>query len=844
MASLSTRASVRLSSAAVLVPFLRTSVLLVGLSGATLSGCAPEIYLPAPAPALPGPGIAPAPPVAVVAASSPSPSPDTAAAPLDPTVFEPGRVPLVLEDPRLAAVKAEADREAFALAAQLLAGAIASLAPSPADRSVWLYQLGHLRALGGDPGGAARAFEESGATPWALSDYAKLQAAQWLVGVGQHDAALAAARAVSAEAPLAGAVELVIADALLGKGDFEAAAKHLRSYLGREKHPPQWTAVALRFAAALLQHPSEPHAEEAVRLARRVAWEATSAPAAGSAKDLEKQALDTLPVKKRRAFEKLSAEEQLAKARGLASSGQPREAVLVTDKLITLPRAKKAGELGCEAWLVRGEALVKMRNKKPEAADAYKGAIEHCDGQARRADALFAGGRAAASAGRHLEAMERFALLERELPAHRLADDARLRGARAALEANDEARFTRLLERIADDYPEGDVSNDGLFELALFHIGKRDWVRAMAPLSKALARAPRERAYWASGRLPYYLARAHLELGDQEKGLAELASVIRDYPLSYYMTLAYARLADRDHAAASRAVAEAAAREPAGAFTLPRGPWLDDPGLGRAMALLRQGDGKLARGELDKLGFATRTAPREVLWTAAFLLARGEAYTQSHAVLRSASNVGKPLGNELVDWLEHYPTGRWRAAWELAYPRPFVAVVAPEAKRQGLPEAWAYAIMREESAFDPRVVSPAKAFGLMQLILPTAKKMGERLNLVPDEESLKQPSMNVPLGCRYLTVLRGQFPDNPLLAIPGYNAGAGAPKKWLGERPGDDFDLWVERIPYEETRNYTKRVIGTMAAYEFLYARDQPSEALRAPLAASPAARAGMAAAP
>jgi soluble lytic murein transglycosylase len=168
--------------------------------------------------------------------------------------------------------------------------------------------------------------------------------------------------------------------------------------------------------------------------------------------------------------------------------------------------------------------------------------------------------------------------------------------------------------------------------------------------------------------------------------------------------------------------------------------------------------------------------------------------------------------------------------------------VAPAARQQGIPEALAYAIMREESAFDPRVASPAKAYGLMQLIVPTAKKMGGPLGLSPDEESLKQPSVNIPVGCRYLAVLRGQFPDNPLLAIPGYNAGGGAPKKWITERGTDDFDLWVERIPYEETRNYTKRVIGTMAAYEALYAQG-PSEALRAPLAASPALRSGVASA-
>src|SRR6185437_15422379 len=129
------------------------------------------------------------------------------------------------------------------------------------------------------------------------------------------------------------------------------------------------------------------------------------------------------------------------------------------------------------------------------------------------------------------------------------------------------------------------------------------------------------------------------------------------------------------------------------------------------------------------MGFTTRTAPREVLWTAAFLFAKDGAFTQSHQILRTPVSTPRPQNNELTKWLEHYPAGRWRAAWEIAYPRPYEPVVAAESRRNGLPEAWIYAIMREESAFDPRVVSPAKAYGLMQLIVPTAKKMGHALSL-------------------------------------------------------------------------------------------------------------------
>src|SRR5262249_32655349 len=155
-----------------------------------------------------------------------------------------------------------------------------------------------------------------------------------------------------------------------------------------------------------------------------------------------------------------------------------------------------------------------------------------------------------------------------------------------------------------------------------------------------------------------------------------------------------------------------------------------------------------------------------------------------HSILRSATDRPSATRNEAVDWLDHFPTGRWRAPWELAYPRPFLPIVQAEAKKQGISDAFAYAIMREESAFEPRVVSPAKAFGLMQLIVATGTKMGKQIGLPGDEESLKKPEINIPIGCHYLSVLRGEFPDNPLLAIPGYNAGGGAPKKWLRDHPG------------------------------------------------------------
>jgi soluble lytic murein transglycosylase len=157
----------------------------------------------------------------------------------------------------------------------------------------------------------------------------------------------------------------------------------------------------------------------------------------------------------------------------------------------------------------------------------------------------------------------------------------------------------------------------------------------------------------------------------------------------------------------------------------------------------------------------------------------------------------------------------------LAYPAPFQQIVQREAKRTGQSPALIYAIMREESAFDPDAESLADAFGLMQLIVPTARSIARPLGLPSDRASLKRPSVNIALGTGELARLANAFPENVLLAIPAYNAGPGNPKRWLRERPNADFDLWVELIPYVETRRYVKRVLSSRAAYAFLYQREE-----------------------
>ncbi|HEX6276100.1 MAG TPA: lytic transglycosylase domain-containing protein, partial [Polyangiaceae bacterium] len=234
---------------------------------------------------------------------------------------------------------------------------------------------------------------------------------------------------------------------------------------------------------------------------------------------------------------------------------------------------------------------------------------------------------------------------------------------------------------------------------------------------------------------------------------------------------------------------------------------LSRPATLRALELLRVGDTLAAVGELDAAGLAKAGAAPDLLWAAARAYARAGAYKLAHDIARS----------RLTDWLSRWPTADWAEAWRVAFPRPYRDLVEQTAKTQKLDASLVFAIMREESAFDPDAQSHADAFGLMQLIVPTARVAAKGTNLPHDRRSLLRPRVNVELGCRTLARFSRIFDGNTLLAVPAYNAGPNRVKQWVSERGSVDFDLWVESIPFVETRRYTKRVLASRAAYAFLY---------------------------
>jgi soluble lytic murein transglycosylase len=114
------------------------------------------------------------------------------------------------------------------------------------------------------------------------------------------------------------------------------------------------------------------------------------------------------------------------------------------------------------------------------------------------------------------------------------------------------------------------------------------------------------------------------------------------------------------------------------------------------------------------------------------------------------------------------------------------------------------------------VVSPARAVGLLQLMPETAKVVAEGLHVPHEQAWLTSPPHNILLGSRYLKELEDKFHGELALAIAGYNGGPDSVARWASRTAGMDLDVFVEQIPFYETRGYVVRVMGNYARYAYL----------------------------
>ncbi|TFH21148.1 MAG: lytic transglycosylase domain-containing protein, partial [Myxococcales bacterium] len=152
------------------------------------------------------------------------------------------------------------------------------------------------------------------------------------------------------------------------------------------------------------------------------------------------------------------------------------------------------------------------------------------------------------------------------------------------------------------------------------------------------------------------------------------------------------------------------------------------------------------------------------------------------------------------------------------YPHAFEDIVMGKALDMGIDPFLVYSLIRQESLFDPWAVSPARAYGLMQLLLPTAQRMAPVAGIDSVElDDLFQPKTNIRLGIAYLKTLSTRFDGSDVLVLARYNAGERAADRWKERLAGLDEDEFIEQISYRETRNYMKKILRNYRNYRRLY---------------------------
>jgi soluble lytic murein transglycosylase len=201
-----------------------------------------------------------------------------------------------------------------------------------------------------------------------------------------------------------------------------------------------------------------------------------------------------------------------------------------------------------------------------------------------------------------------------------------------------------------------------------------------------------------------------------------------------------------------------------------------------------------------------------------------EQFTEGLMLLARGNYVG---GISMVAKLEDREDKNERAAyqelskknmyWQARYPFPYFDLINKWSKERQLNPFLVVSLIRQESRFQEQIKSIANATGLMQVLPTTAEWIAPQINVDYKTTDLTDPNDNIMYGTWYLDSTHKQYENNSLLAIASYNAGPGNVSKWLTTIPKDDPDEFVEAIPFPETKNYVRQVLGNYWNYLRIY---------------------------
>ena len=499
-------------------------------------------------------------------------------------------------------------------------------------------------------------------------------------------------------------------------------------------------------------------------------------------------------------------------ALGHFNAHRSEQAIAAYTKLLKDDKKRNDINNVCDDLYGIARSYVKLRSHT-KSLPYFQEGLETCEKTDFGIKILYSGAKAAWNAGQNAQAIDWYQKIIDNYPNHSYADDAYYYQAQILTGQGklDDAR--NVLNKQIEAYPDGDMAPDSYWMLLSDLYERGLYQEAVEFVDKNIDHAGESDLY-SQGRLRYFQGRSYEKLGNHEHALQNYLTILDEYPLAYYAMLSLGRLEKIDSGQAKL-------------WLETYRPEIYKPEQGQdycfqvihkteefsaARVLVQIGLYSDALDELDPL--IDSEEPRvvyEARLGRAMLLQKNGRYSDSARLAASLLKPNQDLNN------------KGYAAWILAYPKPWSNLVESAAQPESTLYYTAYAIMREESYYNPKAESWANARGLMQLMLPTAQSTAETIGLSkPAAQDLFKPEIAIPIGAAYIDKLNHILVPHPMFVLPGYNAGQGNVGKWMTRFADIDVDLYVEKIPFKEARHYAKRVGTTLWRYRWLYDKDMP----------------------
>jgi soluble lytic murein transglycosylase-like protein len=351
----------------------------------------------------------------------------------------------------------------------------------------------------------------------------------------------------------------------------------------------------------------------------------------------------------------------------------------------------------------------------------------------------------------------------------------------------------KTLMRLTETEPARPDNDDSYMRIARWMFGadkKQKAIEAYRSLESNFPDSP------AAAEALFWIARAAYEAGENETAERIFDNLQKRFPYSYFNFRGGQYLAQMGHPDKSLAFPEMTMND-----VIPK----DNSRVrcGHVLRLLN-----LTELALREYEAAAAAAPEEsAIGTARTLLDMDQRSLSTKAIEARAA----------IDPAFYYRVMTDTSLTDLLYPRFFVQDVKVEAANYGMDPVWPMAIIRQESRFNPNARSSSNAIGLMQIIPSTGDWIAGHLNVTGfNPNALFDPDTNIRFGLWYFDYLLKKFNGNYVLAVAAYNGGPGNVGRWVEKLGASDIDLFIEKIPRDETRSYTKKVFHNYYIYNYL----------------------------